>query len=94
MYVPVRDQFQQIALLLTPAIVLLGVLVFISTRSDIAVANFTRDPLAIVDAPPYLVGDQGQEGDRAIPRGNHELKIRARDGDGWLERTFAIVSGG
>lgn len=54
MYVPVRDQFQQIALLLTPAIVLLGVLVFISTRSDIAVANFTRDPLAIVDAPPYL----------------------------------------
>jgi hypothetical protein len=54
MSVPIREQFPKLALLLIPAVVLLGVLAFISTRFDIAVASFTRDPLAIVDAPPYL----------------------------------------
>ncbi len=46
------------------------------------------------DGPPYLVGDQGMAGDAALPRGEHELKIRARDGDGWLERVFHIESAG
>ena len=41
--------------------------------------------------PPYLLGDQGPKGDHAIPSGKHELKIRARDGDGWLERSFSIT---
>jgi hypothetical protein len=43
------------------------------------------------DGPPYLLGDQGPKGDHAIPRGKHELKIRARDGDGWLEKTFSVT---
>ena len=54
MSVPVRYQFWQIALRLIPAIVLLAVLAFITTRFDITVSMLTRDPLAIVDAPPYL----------------------------------------
>ena len=47
-----------------------------------------------LDGPPYMVGSQDSGGDTALPKGKHELKIRARDGDGWLERVFQIVSGG
>jgi len=46
------------------------------------------------DGPPYMVGTQGYDGDTAMPRGKHQLRIRARDGDGWLEQVFEIVSGG
>ena len=46
------------------------------------------------DGPPYLLGNQDFSGDTAIPKGEHTLRIRAHDGDGWLERTFKIVSAG
>jgi len=46
------------------------------------------------DGPPYLVGDQGPAGDGVLPPGKHELKIRARDGNGWLVRVFHIRSAG
>lgn len=45
-------------------------------------------------APPYLLGHQDRSGDAALPRGEHSLRVRARDGDGWLEQTFKIVSAG
>jgi len=43
-----------------------------------------------VDGPPYLVGTEEYESDTVIPSGEHVLRIRARDGDGWLEQTFSI----
>jgi hypothetical protein len=43
-----------------------------------------------VDGPPYLVGTEDYESDTVIPSGEHVLRIRARDGDGWLEQTFNI----
>jgi len=46
------------------------------------------------DGPPYLLGSQDRSGDTAIPKGEHTLRVRARDGAGWLERTFSIVSAG
>ncbi len=46
------------------------------------------------EGPPYMVGSQDQKGDKALPEGEHELRVRIRDGDGWLEQTFHIVSGG
>jgi hypothetical protein len=42
------------------------------------------------DKPPYLLGTEGYESDGVIPPGEHTLRIRARDGDGWLEQTFTI----
>jgi len=42
------------------------------------------------DAPPYLLGTEELDSDRAIPTGEHTLRIRARDGEGWLEQSFAI----
>ena len=42
------------------------------------------------DGPPYLLGEEDYDTDRVIPPGDHELRIRARDGTGWLEQTFAI----
>ncbi|NOY79772.1 MAG: hypothetical protein GXP31_02080, partial [Kiritimatiellaeota bacterium] len=44
--------------------------------------------------PPYLLGSQGAEGDAVLPRGEHELRVRVKDGDGWLVRTFRIVGAG
>lgn len=44
--------------------------------------------------PPYLLGNQDRSGDAALPKGEHTLRVRARDGSGWLERTFTIVSAG
>ena len=45
------------------------------------------------EGPPYLFGDQDMSGDHALPRGKHELRIRAREAANlWLERTFRIVS--
>ena len=43
--------------------------------------------------PPYLLGSEEYESDGIIPTGKHELRIRAKDGEGWLERTFEIVGG-
>ena len=43
------------------------------------------------EAPPYLLGTEEYVSDSVIPAGEHTLRIRARDGDGWLERTFRIV---
>ena len=42
------------------------------------------------DGPPYLLGTEEYSSDGVIPSGPHTLRIRARDGDGWLERTFKI----
>lgn len=44
--------------------------------------------------PPYLLGSQDRSGDTALPAGEHTLRVRARDGAGWLERSFAIFSAG
>ncbi len=43
-----------------------------------------------LDAPPYVLGGEGYEFDRVIPPGEHVLRVRARDGDGWLEQQFTI----
>lgn len=40
--------------------------------------------------PPYLVGTEECTDDQVIPTGEHTLRIRAKDGDGWLEATFKI----
>ncbi|HRI87437.1 MAG TPA: hypothetical protein PK869_04195 [Candidatus Hydrogenedentes bacterium] len=44
-----------------------------------------------MEAPPYLVGTEEYASDGVIPTGEHTLKIRAMDGDGWLEQTFTIT---
>lgn len=44
-----------------------------------------------VAGPPYLVGTEDNASDNVIPSGNHVLRIRAQDGDGWLEQTFQIT---
>jgi len=46
------------------------------------------------DGPPYILGSQDLSGDGALPAGEHTLRVRARDGAGWLERTFRILSAG
>lgn len=43
--------------------------------------------------PPYLLGSEEYTSDGIIPTGKHELRIRAKDGQGWLERSFEIVGG-
>jgi hypothetical protein len=40
------------------------------------------------------LGTEEYASDTVIPAGEHELKLRAKDGDGWLERTFHIVGAG
>ncbi len=42
------------------------------------------------EGPPYLLGTEEYESDSIIPTGPHTLRIRAQDGDGWLEQTFQI----
>jgi hypothetical protein len=43
------------------------------------------------DGPPYLLGTEERTSDRVIPANREvELKIRARDGDGWLEQRFTL----
>jgi hypothetical protein len=43
------------------------------------------------DGPPYLLGTEERTSDRVIPANREvELKIRARDGDGWLEQGFIL----
>ena len=43
------------------------------------------------EGPPYLLGDETYESDSVIPAGEHTVRIRAQDGDGWLEESFAIM---
>lgn len=43
-----------------------------------------------MEGPPYLVGTEDNASDGVIPSGDHVLKVRAQDGDGWLEQTFSI----
>ncbi len=41
--------------------------------------------------PPYLLGTENRDSDRLIPPAREsEVRIRARDGEGWLEETFTI----
>ncbi|MBP6965294.1 MAG: hypothetical protein KBC96_12915 [Armatimonadetes bacterium] len=42
------------------------------------------------EKPPYTLGTEDYDSDKLISPGEHTLRIRARDGDGWLEETFAI----
>ena len=44
--------------------------------------------------PPYLLGSEDRASDSVVPRGEHRLTVRARDGAGSLEQTFAIKGGG
>ncbi len=46
------------------------------------------------DGPPYLLGTEERATDGVIPPGDHVLRIRAKDGDGWLEQTFKIHGAG
>ena len=43
--------------------------------------------------PPYLLGTEDYDSDTVIPKGKHTLRIRAKDGEGWLEQSFKIVGG-
>jgi hypothetical protein len=43
--------------------------------------------------PPYLLGSEEYTSDGIIPTGKHTLLIRAKDGEGWLEKSFEIVGG-
>jgi hypothetical protein len=47
-----------------------------------------------VEGPPYLVGSEDTASDAVIPPGDHQLRIRAQDGEGWLEQTFAVHGAG
>jgi hypothetical protein len=46
-----------------------------------------------VDGPPYLVGTEEYESDGVVPKGEHVLRVRVKDGDGWLEERFVINGG-
>ncbi len=46
------------------------------------------------EGPPYLLGAEDYASDGVIPPGEHELRVRAQDGAGWLEQTFRIVGAG
>jgi hypothetical protein len=42
------------------------------------------------DGPPYLLGTEDHASNDVVPPGEHVLRVRARDGDGWLEERFNI----
>ena len=44
--------------------------------------------------PPYLLGSEDASADGVIPPGQHDLRVRAKDGDGWLEQAFKITGAG
>jgi hypothetical protein len=44
--------------------------------------------------PPYILGVQDHSANAVLPPGEHEVRIRARDGDGWLERVLKVKGGG
>lgn len=43
-----------------------------------------------VAGPPYILGYDGYESDKVVPKGEHTLLIRAQDGKGWIEQEFKI----
>lgn len=42
------------------------------------------------DGPPYTLGKEDYSSDDVIPAGDHELRVRVKDGEGWFEQTFRI----
>ena len=44
--------------------------------------------------PPYLLGTEEYTSDGVISKGEHSLRVRVRDGDGWLEQDFKILGAG
>lgn len=45
------------------------------------------------EGPPYTLGKEEETANGVIPKGEHRLRIRARDGEGWLEQTFTVRGG-
>jgi hypothetical protein len=45
------------------------------------------------DGPPYMLGTEDYASDGVIPAGKHQLRVRVKDGDGWLEQEFQIEGG-
>jgi len=43
--------------------------------------------------PPYVVGSEEYTADKLITPGEHELRIRVKDSDGWFEKTFTVKGG-
>ncbi len=43
--------------------------------------------------PPYMLGREDYADDTIIPSGDHQLRIRAKDGAAWLEQTFSLHGG-
>ncbi len=50
--------------------------------------------VSTLPGPPYLLGTEEYASDGVIPKGEHTLRVRARDGDGWLEQEFKILGAG
>jgi len=46
------------------------------------------------EGPPYLLGSEENDSDNLITPGEHLLRVRAKDGDGWLEQSFTIYGAG
>ncbi len=46
------------------------------------------------DGPPYMFGNESYESDGVVPPGEHALRVRVQDGNGWLEQTFPIRGAG
>lgn len=42
------------------------------------------------DHPPYTLGFEDYSSDNVIPHGQHTLRVRAKDGGGWIEQSFTI----
>jgi len=47
-----------------------------------------------VEGPPYLLGAEDYASDAVIPAGEHELRVRVKDGEGWFEQVFTIKGAG
>ena len=47
--------------------------------------------VSTLSGPPYLLGTEDYASDGVIPAGEHLLRVRAKDGQGWLEQTFPIA---
>ncbi len=48
--------------------------------------------LAALKGYPYVLGEEATDAPEPFETGRHELRVRARDGDGWLEHTFRVTS--
>lgn len=46
------------------------------------------------EGAPYLLGTEDTASDGVIPTGEHTVLVRARDGEGWLEREFTVHGAG